>query len=168
MSSNSDSKGFCGCIVALWIFVAICSGIRSCIVGIFTGEVELPRFGSSRVSGGYGSHGTSNGYNVKYQQSTSPNYNSSSDDYSYTNDKATEHKKGSNSYSVPSKSSNHSSPSSGSYSNIKIESKYQNSSLKNVCPVCNGTGTVNRQYWNGKGYSITQSWCNYCCGQGTK
>lgn len=82
----------CGCILAIFLVMFIGSGIRSCTEHLIKGDLKLPRFGSSHVSGGSGGYGTSNGYNIQYNQSTTPNYNSSLNDYSETDNLPTKYK----------------------------------------------------------------------------
>ena len=94
MASGRDSFSGCGCFLAIIVVVGILGGIRSCVVSLINGDNPLPSFGSSKVSGGSGGYGTSNGYNVKYKNTTSPNYNSSQKDYSYTDQYPTEYKEG--------------------------------------------------------------------------
>ena len=99
MASGRDSFSGCGCFLAIIVVASILGGIRSCVVSLINGDNPLPSFGSSKVSGGSGGYGTSNGYNVKYKNTTSPNYNSSQKDYSYTDQYPTEQKEGSESRS---------------------------------------------------------------------
>lgn len=95
MAYRSNDSG-CGCLIALFIVMAIISGVRSCTEHLIDGDIKLPKFGSGHVSGGSGGYGTSNGYNVKYNQTTSPNYNSSLRDYTHTNEQPTEYREGIN------------------------------------------------------------------------
>lgn len=161
MAYRSNGSG-CGCLfVALILFAALVSGIRGCV----SGDIKMPKFGSSRVSGGSGGYGTSNGYNVKYKQTTSPNYNSSLNDYTHTNSQPTEYREGTNSQhsnknaegntSSYSSSSNNSSPISGS-SSSSISSINTISSSNNVqesksyykkCEWCKGTGKREVSEW---------------------
>lgn len=139
-------------IAVLVIISALVSGVKGCI----NGDIRMPKLGSSRVSGGSGDYGTSNGYNVKYKQTTSPNYNSSLKDYTHTNSQPTEYREGTNlqhsnknaavNTSSYSSSANSSSPISGSSSSSSINT-FSNSGnaqkpktyYKN-CEWCKGTG----------------------------
>lgn len=147
--SNNDG---CGCILAFIIVMAIISGVRSCTEHLIKGDLELPRFGSGHVSGGSGGYGTSNGYNVKYNQTTSPNSNSSLRDYTNTNSQPTEYREGKNSEQTSSNSSstgngtnnsnsvfNSSSPSSAA-SNTNSSNLRQPKTYYKTCSICNGTG----------------------------
>lgn len=132
MASGRDSGPGCGCILAFIIAVAIFCGIRSCVVSIITGEKKLPSFGSSKVSGGSGGHGTSNGYNVKYKNTTSPNYNSSQNDYSHTDQYQTEFENGRLQKKAP----------KGSLSEAIEKYEKEKKSGKEIkkCPDCEGSG----------------------------
>lgn len=94
MSRYNDGCDGCGCFGLIFIVVLLFGGIKSCTTKVINGDYKLPKFGSSHVSGGSGGYGTSNGYNVHYQQTTSPNYNSSTKDYRDTNSLPTEHRVG--------------------------------------------------------------------------
>lgn len=136
----------CNCLIVLVIaFAFVVSGVRSLI----NGDIKLPRFGSSHVSGGSGGYGTSNGYNVKYKQTTSPNYNSSLRDYTETNNLPTEYKEGSTTQSSSSQShlqseinsstSTQSTAQSNNSTRIdEIISDYEKQFT--TCPECNGNG----------------------------
>ena len=111
-------SGF-GCLLWVVIFaiIIIVGGIKRCVNGVVSGDIKMPKIGSRHVSGGSGSHVTSNGYNVQYSTTTSPNYNGSINDYSHTNDLPTEFRQGSgNSSSSSSYRSSHSGGQSASYS----------------------------------------------------
>lgn len=149
--SNNDG---CGCILAFIIVMAIISGVRSCTEHLIKGDLELPRFGSGHVRGGSGGYGTSNGYNVKYNQTTSPNSNSSLRDYTSTNSQPTEYREGMNSEQTSSNSSstsvgtnnsnsvfNSSSPSSVT-SNANSSNLQQPKTTYVTCSFCNGTGKM--------------------------
>lgn len=151
MAYRSDDSG-CGCLLILFIVVGIISGIRSCTEHLIKGDLEFPKFGSGHVSGGSGSYGTSNGYNVKYKQTTSPNNNSSLRDYTNTNSQPTEYREGKNSEQASSNSSstsigtnnsnsvfNSSSPSSAA-SNTNSSNLRHPKTYYKTCSICNGTG----------------------------
>lgn len=89
-----------GCLfyIIIFVIIVICSGIRSCTEHLVNGEIKLPKSGSKHVSGGSGGLGTSNGYNVSYTNTTPSNNNSSTTDFSYTNNSPTEYH-GGNSFS---------------------------------------------------------------------
>lgn len=139
----------CNCLIISVIVLAfVISGARSLI----NGDIKLPRFGSSHVSGGSGSYGTSNGYNVKYKNTTAPNSNSSLRDYTNTNSQPTEYREGKNSKQTSSNSSstsigtnnsnsvfNSSSPSSAT-SNTNSSNLRQPKTYYKTCSRCNGTG----------------------------
>ena len=148
MAYRRNDSG-CGCMIiaALFIIAALVSGIRGCV----SGDIKLPKFGSSRVSGGSGGYGTSNGYNVKYKQPTSPNYNSRSRDYTDTNNQPTEYRDGSTNHS----SSSQSHLQSESNSSTSTQRPVQSNSTTHIdeiisdyekqfttCPKCNGKGYV--------------------------
>ena len=154
---NNDG---CGCmfIAALVIVAAIVSGIRGCV----NGDIKLPRFGSSHVSGGSGSYGTSNGYNVKYNQTTSPNNSSSLRDYTHTNNQPTEYREGRNtqssstnsvdnsssrSYGVSNSSSLNSSSSSTIGNSVTITNTQKPKTYYKTCDWCKGTGKRNTFEW---------------------
>ncbi len=155
MAYRRNDSG-CGCLLAIIIVMAIISGVRGCAEKLIDGDIKLPKLGSSRVSGGSGGYGTSNGYNVKYKQTTSPNYNSSLKDYTHTNSQPTEYREGTNlqhsnknatgNTSSYSSSANSSSPISGSSSSSSIntfptssKSQKPKTYYKN-CEWCKGTG----------------------------
>lgn len=152
MSRREDREAVnsgCNCLIIIAIALAIVvSGVRSCI----NGDIKLPRFGSSHVRGGSGGYGTSNGYNVKYNQTTSPNNNSSLRDYTNTNSQPTEYREGKNSEQTSSNSSstsigtnnansvfNSSSPSSAA-SNTNSSNLRHPKTYYKTCSICNGTG----------------------------
>ena len=156
---NNDG---CGCILAIIIVMAIISGIRGCTEHLIKGDLKLPKLGSDHVSGGSGSYGTSNGYNVKYEQTTSPNNNSSMRDYTHTNEQPTEYREGSNlkhsntnAVGNTSSSGNNSSPTSGSFSSsspsINSISNKGNTQKSNtyykICSLCDGTGKRRIFHW---------------------
>lgn len=100
MSYKDNNFNFIGCLFYGFIALAIIvSGIRGCV----NGDIKLPKLGSHKVGGGSGGIGTSNGYNVQNENTTSPNFNSSTNDYRNTNQLPTEYKKG-NSLSITSNS----------------------------------------------------------------
>ena len=142
----------CNCLIISVIVLAL---VISCARSLINGDIKLPRFGSSHVSGGSGSYGTSNGYNVKYKQTTSPNYNSSLRDYTHTNNQPTEHRDGrierSSNSPVdlqPQKQNNQSSqiPVQMNSSNAfyDIISDYERQFT--TCPECKGKGYVLRSW----------------------
>lgn len=159
MAYRKNDSG-CGCMffAALFLVAALVSGIRGCV----NGDIKMPRLGSSRVSGGSGGYGTSNGYNVKYKQTTSPNYNSSSNDYTHTNSQPTEYKdNNSNRTNTSSSTENYNPmPQSGTHSS-NLDNTSNTSSLKSLdaediiigsnlqyvtCPDCNGDGRFYRTW----------------------
>lgn len=145
----------CNCLIISVIVLAL---VISCARSLINGDIKLPRFGSSHVSGGSGSYGTSNGYNVNYKQTTAPNSNSSLRDYTHTNSQPTENREGSNlklsntnaygKTSSSSSSGNNSSPVSGSFSSSSssintISNKGNSQKSKTyykTCSLCDGTG----------------------------
>ncbi len=157
---NNDG---CGCLLAIIIVAAIISGIRGCTEHLIKGDLKLPRFGSSHVSGGSGGYGTSNGYNVEYKQTTSPNNNGSLKDYTHTNSQPTEYREGkkgknqsNNTMITPSNSSNNSNtlPTKSSTSRSINDNEYNalnnNKIIKGykTCDKCNGKGYVDLgDYW---------------------
>lgn len=155
MAYRRNNSG-CGCLLVFFIVVGILSGIRGCTEKMINGDLKMPKFGSSRVSGGSGGYSTSNGYNVKYNQTTSPNYNSSSNDYTNTNSLPTEYREGkqfqnsnnSSNHSYSNESS-HSQPQGSSYTSTQesprstideIVSEYEKQFT--TCPICHGSGEV--------------------------
>ena len=150
MTYRRNNSG-CGCLLAIIVVMAIISGVRGCTEKLIDGDIKLPKLGSSRVSGGSGGYGTSNGYNVKYKQTTSPNYNSSLKDYTETNNQPTKYRNGSTNHSSSSQShlqsENHSTTStqspvqSNSSSHIdEIVEDYEKQFT--ICPKCKGKGYV--------------------------
>ena len=173
MAYSRNNSG-CGCIITMFVVMGIFSGIRSCTEGLINGDLKLPKFGSSRVGGGSGGTGTSNGYNVVYKNTTSPNYNSSTNDYTHTNDLPTEYREGrseqdansnsstSTTFSTPTTSSPststsnginssnsvfNSTPSSSATINTNSLKSQENKTYYKTCPLCNGKGKVNHTYW---------------------
>ena len=145
---NDDGCG-CWILIAITILVLIVGGIRGCI----NGDIRLPRSGSSHVSGGSGHYGTSNGANIQYPQTTSPNFNSSSNDYSdMPQNSSSGHRNSSSSKAnetssgINSSSHNQISPSTSSqdgYNNYPSLNNHDNSSNRNSfakCSSCNGKG----------------------------
>ena len=145
---ESVNRG-CNCLI---ISVLVLGFVISCAKSLINGDIKLPRFGSSHVSGGSGSYGTSNGYNVNYKQTTAPNSNSSLRDYTHTNSQPTEYREGKNSEQTSSNSSstcigtnnsnsvfNSSSPSSAA-SNTNSSNLRQPKTYYKTCSRCNGTG----------------------------
>lgn len=169
---NNDG---CGCmfIAAIFIVAAIVSGIRNCV----NGDIKLPRFGSSHVSGGAGRYGTSNGYNVKYNLTTSPNNKSSLRDYTHTDNQPTEYREGRNtqssstnsvddsssrSYGVSNSSSLNTSSSSTIGNSVIITNTQKPKSYYKTCDWCKGTGKRNTFEWYfGVKMEVGQS-CNKC------
>ncbi len=154
MAYRSNDSG-CGCLIAIFVVMAVISGIRSCTEHLIDGDLKLPKLGSGRVSGGSGGYGTSNGYNVKYKQTTSPNYNSSLRDYTETNNQPTEYREGNINHS----SSNQSHIENQSKSSTFTQSPVQSNSRTSIdeiisenekqfatCPECNGKGYVLRSW----------------------
>lgn len=167
MAYRSNDSG-CGCLIALFIVSAIISGVRSCTEHLIDGDIKLPKFGSGHVSGGSGGYGTSNGYNVKYNQTISPNFNSSLRDYTHTNEQPTEYREGRNSQMSNVKSGNsssyrtsgingenstlNSSPASSiSGINSNIINTQKSKTYYKTCDNCNGKGVVDlgRFWFNG-------------------
>lgn len=153
MAYRNNDNG-CGCLIAIFVVVAIISGVKSCTKHLINGDLELPKLGSSRVSGGSGGSGTSNGYNVKYKQTTSPNSNSSLRDYTHTNSQPTEYREGNNTQKANDYSGNSSSYSSSDINSISNSTSHSsisgtNSNVTNTskpktyyktCSLCDGTG----------------------------
>lgn len=137
MAYRRNDSG-CGCLLAIIIVMAIISGVRGCTEKMIKGDLKLPNFGSSRVSGGSGGYGTSNGYNVKYKQTTSPNYNSSSNDYTHTNSQPTEYKEGKTEKSTNSIPPTSSKSTIGEISNTTSQQYSQ--TYYRTCSFCNGKG----------------------------
>jgi DnaJ-class molecular chaperone len=177
MAYRSNDNG-CGCIIVFFVICAVISGIRSCTEHLIKGDIKLPKSGSSRVSGGSGGYGTSNGYNVKYKNTTSPNYNSSNNTYEYTNSAPTEYKDGSNrskDYSTKqstNSSISHQSVNSSSISTSSTSNNVASSPSSITCPNCGGFGfessnnsVITCTTCNGKG-TIKYKKCNYCDGKG--
>jgi DnaJ-class molecular chaperone len=161
MAYRRNDSG-CGCLLVFFIVVGILSGIRGCTEKMINGDLKMPKFGSSRVSGGSGGYGASNGYNVKYKQTTSPNYNSSSNDYTHTNSQPTEYRDGRNtqpsstnsvensssrSYGVSNSSSLNSSSSSTIGNSPTTTNTQKPNSYYKTCEWCNGTGKRNTFEW---------------------
>lgn len=173
MAYRRNDSG-CGCIITMFVVMGIFSGIRSCTEGLINGDLKLPKFGSSRVGGGSGGTGTSNGYNVVYKNTTSPNYNSSTNDYTHTNDLPTEYREGRSEQDANSNSSTsttfststtsspststsnginssnsvfNSTPSSSATINTNSLKSQENKTYYKTCPLCNGIGKVNHTYW---------------------
>ncbi len=159
----------CNCLIVLAIgFVMVVSGVRSCI----NGDLKLPRWGSKSVSGGSGGAGTSNGYNVEYKRTTAPNSNSSSRDYTHTNNQPTEYLEGTNmqrSNAVPNSSSKSNSSNSGvnssSTSTVTNNSNRTTFSISKTyykkCEWCQGKGTINSFEWFYESPSVILK-CNKC------
>lgn len=161
MAYRNNNSG-CGCLLVFFLVAGILSGIRGCTEKMINGDLKMPKFGSSRVSGGSGGYGTSNGYNVKYKQTTSPNYNSSSNDYTHTNSQPTEYRDGRNtqpsstnsvdnsssrSYDVSNSSSLNSSSSSTIENSPTITKTQKPNSYYITCDWCKGTGKRNTFEW---------------------
>lgn len=174
MAYRSNDSG-CGCLIAIFVVMAVISGIRSCTEHLIDGDLKLPKLGSGRVSGGSGGYGTSNGYNVKYNQTTSPNTNSSLRDYTHTNSQPTEYREGSNAHHSKSNStSNTSSDYSSSISTSTNSGSLPPSSINKIstnsntqkpttyyktCTLCGGTGKSNVSHWY---YADNLSTCIEC------
>ena len=147
----------CNCLIVLVIVFAFAvSGVRSLI----NGDIKLPRFGSSHVSGGSGGYGTSNGYNVQYKQSTSPNSNSSLKDYTETNSEPTEYREGRS--RTESKAAHNTTISSSNnarnYSNYNTEKRSE--TYYKTCTACRGTGK--RQTFHCFNENVMGSSCLEC------
>lgn len=171
---NNDSG--CGCVIAILVVMTIIAGVKNCTMMLINGEIKLPKLGSGHVSGGSGEYGTSNGYNVKYNQTTSPNYNSSSRDYTHTNSQPTEYREGTNlqhsntnaidNASSYSSNSNSSSSISGSVYSSSINTSSTNSNTQKpktyykICTTCDGTGKRHTFYWFNK--NVMGSSCSEC------
>ena len=154
--------GGCGCflIFLFYAFIFILGGISRCTRSMINGEIKLPRLGSSHVSGGTGSYGTSNGANVQYQQSTTPKYNDNTQDYTNSNPNKTEIGSGntnsSNSYQYSSPNNTQSQPTL----------KYRTITYEQQCSYCNGSGVVICPICRGSGF--TKRTCDFCNGTGGK
>lgn len=171
MSRREDreavNKG-CNCLIILVIVIAlIASGVRALI----NGDIKLPNFGSSHVTGGSGTYGTSNGANIQYENSTNPNSNSSLNDYTHTNSLPTEYRTGGNITNHSSQNETRHSMDHGSsitsttsntstINNIGGNNSY-NGQKEITCPRCNGKGYIK------KSWIFTGEKCNYCayCGR---
>lgn len=143
--SRKSNEGGCLLIIIFVIFMAVIAGARGCTDALINGDIKLPKLGSSKVSGGSGSYGSSNGYNVKYQNSTSPNLTGSQEDYSSTNGGETEYKE------------------SPTLENaLKEYEREKEPSTKSVvvCPTCNGSGKKEARYTYTPVY--TDGPCRYC------
>lgn len=145
MAYRTNNNG-CGCLVAIIVVMAIMSGIRSCTEDLINGDLKLPKFGSSHVGGGPGNYGTSNGYNVKYKQTTTPNTNNSLQDYLDTNNQPTDYREGkktnnSNTNTVGTSSSHSINISRSSSTNVETPETYYK-----TCDWCKGTGKRNTFY----------------------
>lgn len=183
---NNDG---CGCFLALIIVMAIISGIRSCTEHLIKGDLELPKFGSGHVSGGSGIYGTSNGYNVKYKHTTSPNSNSSLRDYTHTNNQPTEYRNGriEHSYNNPthlqSQSKSYTSTQnpvqSNSSSNIVDEMISDYEKQFTTCSKCKGKGYILKSWtftgesgnpcvicWKSEKHEHKEQRCYECMGSG--
>ena len=162
MAYRSNSNG-CGCIIVFIIVMAIIAGIRGCTEKLINGDLKLPKLGSSHVGSGSGGNGTSNGYNVEYNQTSSPSNNGSLEDYTHTNDQPTEYQDGrstspsssnsvydspSRSMSVDNSSSNYSS-SSAAGNNTTISNRQGAKTYYKTCGLCGGKGkrTINEWYF---------------------
>ena len=131
----------CGCLIAFLVVVCIISGVRGCTEKLINGDLKLPKLGSSHVSGGSGGYGTSNGYNVQYNQTTSPSKNNSLRDYTDTNNQPTEYREG--------RSENNNSSTAGSTTSYPVStnnSSINTGILYKRCNYCDGTGTRTTLY----------------------
>jgi len=156
MSRYNDGCDGCGCFGIIIILVLIFGAIKSCTTKLINGEKILPNFGSSRVSGGSGGYGTSNGANIHYQHSTTPNYNSSTKDLRNTNSSPTEFRTGRTpSNSSSSNSSSSSTYNSGSQATSSRSSSYGNSTsgLSNTSP----STTINHNSGNSSNQNSIKS-----------
>ena len=144
MAYRKNNSG-CGCLIAIIVVLALISGVRGCTERLIDGDLSLPKLGSGRVSGGSGGYGTSNGYNVKYNQTTPPNKKSSLNDYTHTNSQPTEYREGKSSQSSNNNVSN--SPSS----NMNSTNSYNNGgkplTYYKTCPYCSGYGKRVNDIW---------------------
>lgn len=159
MAYRSNDSG-CGCIMVFIVVMAIISGIRGCTEKLINGDLKLPKLGSSHVSGGSGGYGTSNGYNVQYNQTTSPSKNNSLMDYTETNKQPTEYREGSNSESAV-KESKVISPSQPVVDNTSKIHDDSSPSYYKTCNWCGGTGKRNEPYiFLGNDFIVGS--CPYC------
>ena len=134
MASGRYNGPGCWGILAIIFIVCMIGSFGIFINDITSGKIhiETPQSGSSKVKGGSGGYGTSNGYNVKYKNTTSPNYNSSQNDYSHTNQYPTEYKEGGLQNKAP----------KGSLSEAmeKYEEERKSGKVIKKCPDCGGSG----------------------------
>ena len=158
MAYRSNNSG-CGCIIVFIVVMAIISGIRGCTEKLINGDLKLPKLGSSHVSGGSGGYGTSNGYNVQYNQTTSPSKHNSLMDYTETNKQPTEYREGrtENNTNISTSTDNIISSPQNEINSSKPNNTTNNSSLRSLdnvnvnsivkiknitCPDCKGDGHV--------------------------
>ena len=141
-------KSGCGCLLVFFIVVGILSGIRGCTESLIKGDLKLPNLGSSHVSGGTGTYGTSNGYNVQYNQTTTPNTNSSLNDYTHTNSQPTEYIDNSSNQTNLNEMS-HSQSQGSSYTSTQTSSRDVIDEIVSdyekqftTCPICHGSGEI--------------------------
>lgn len=173
MAYRSDSPG-CGCILAIIIVMGILSSIKSCTASLINGDLKLPRFGSSNVSGGYGHYGTSNGYNVQYNQTTSPNFNNSLRDYTQTNSQPTEIRGGSSTQLISKPS-----PILRTIDKSHLYTTQKPKICYKTCTTCKGTGKRKSFYFHNHGEAIACACgrtdthvheelitCEFCFGEG--
>lgn len=167
---ESVNRG-CNCLI---ISVLVLGFVISCAKSLINGDIKLPRLGSSHVRGGSGNYGTSNGYNVRYKQTTSPNYNSSLSDYTYTDYQPTEYREGKSSQHINSNSSsthngtnssnsvlNSSSSSSGTYNTSNSNMQKKSRTYYKLCPACKGNGKkISYYYFNNFGSSLICGKCS--------
>ncbi len=139
MARGSSGNG-CGCIIVFIVVMAIIAGIRGCSEKLINGDLNLPKHGSSHVGGGSGGYGTSNGYNVQYDRTTSPSKNNSQRDYTDTNNQPTEYREGRSENNSSTAGSTQSYPVSTNNSSINTGILYKS------CNYCDGTGTRTTLY----------------------
>jgi hypothetical protein len=161
MAYHSDDSCF-GCFGYI-VFIAIMGMlglIRDCACGsnksysssnFLKGCTSTHNNGSKSVSGGTGTIGTTNGANIQYPQTTDPNFNSSTNDYSSneimplpepdtrSKETVTNIQESSSSQIIPDP------PISDTVSILRNISPYKKHREK--CPSCNGVGKIKTEHY---------------------
>ena len=164
MASGRYNGPGCGGILAIIYIIGMIWAMGSFVNYLFSGktQIEMPKSGSSKVSGGSGGYGTSNGYNVKYKNTTSPNYNSSQKDYSYTDQYPTEYKEGRESRSQKTdKDKTIDSMIRSAEQSLLFDMIMgtENKEITITCVNCNGTGKVSYVFSPMDGFDMTCPRC---------